>query len=204
LKIGSAILISIIFGALLGFSLSYLILNVQIQNLNSKVSVLEDSVSSLQDNVIIAQNNITNLYLHLGNVEENVNNIQNNITSVENDVVKAQSDIIILNSTLENIETGEWNLIFSEITDSRSDYLALINPEGDKLRIKWSMIGTINSKIEIRLYYQVNATLFYSTGSSGIYGSFAVELSLEHPKDYRLWIISENADWWRVEIFDYI
>ena len=183
MKIGSAILVSIIFGALLGFGVSYLFFNVQIQNLNSTV---------------------TNLTSQLGNVEDNVSYIQNNLTNVENNIAEAQSDIIILNSTLENIETGEWNLIFSEITDSRSDYLAIINPIGDKLRIKWSMIGTINSKIEIRLYYQVNATLFYSTGSSGIYGSFAVELSLEHPKDYSLWIITENVDWWRVEIFDYI
>lgn len=183
MKIGSAILISTILGSLIGFGISYFFFNVQIQNLNLTV---------------------TNLTSQLGYVEDNVSNIQSNLTSVENDVVKAQSDIIILNSTLENIETGEWNLIFSEITDSRTDYLAIINPIGDKLRIKWSMIGTINSKIEVRLYYKVNGTLFYSTGSSGIYGSFAVELSLEHPKDYRLWITSENADWWRVEIFDYI
>jgi hypothetical protein len=228
-KIVSAILVSTLLGAFIGFGLSYLFFNSHIQNLNSNVESLENTIDMIGNSVSSIKNNVTTMKNNISSIENTVTNLQDNLITIHTDIAefgsnlsdvevlvdifqvnlvnvetelgKAQSDITNLNSALEEIETREWHLIFSET--SNFHYFTRIKPKGDNLRIVWSMTGTTNSKIEIKLYFHDNGSLFYSTGSSGIYGSYAVELQLEYPKDYSLWILTENVDWWIIEVFDY-
>jgi prefoldin subunit 5 len=222
LKIGSAIFISTILGALIGFGISYLYFNIQIQifqnqlsvvnnnffDLNSTINIIEEKIYFVQDNLTITKNNlnnarndIQNLNSSMNNYESVVNIFQEDLTSFELNLSDVSSTISDLNSSLENLDVAEWHEI--ESLSGTSDEYHRLQFKGEELKIYWFMVGqTPNSWIEIKIY-DSNGTLWQEAGSSGVYGVFEKEMVLNIPGEYSIWIRVSDVDWWKAEFLEY-
>jgi archaellum component FlaC len=222
LKIGSAILISTILGALIGFGISYIYFNTQIEifqtqlsavndkfnDLNSTINTIDEEIYFVQDNLTITKNNLDNVRNDINNLNSTVNNFestltvfQEDLTNLELNVSEATSAITDLNSSLENLDVAKWFTIES-LTGTSDEYHRL-QFKGEEIKIYWSMVGqSPSSWIEIKIY-DSNGTLWQAAGSSGVYGVFEKEMDLNIPGEYSIWIKVYDINWWKIEFLEY-
>jgi hypothetical protein len=191
------IVVSVVIGAILGFSMSYMMYD-------NRIATLEMSQRELQNMANDLQSDLTETTNSLADTNNSVSEIQSQLQLTKDNVTSLNTFTMALNNSLQNIqddfderidslENQKWHLLNYWEKDARF----VTEPffvQGTQLKIKWWMTGDIlSSRIIIRIYFS-NDTFVNALGSSGYYGSFFCEIPLDESGYYYLDVSLINLD----------
>jgi hypothetical protein len=191
------IVVSIALGAILGFSMSYMMYDNQIATLEMSHRELQNTTNNLQLDLTETTNSLANTNNAVSEIQSQLQLTKGNVTSLNvytmalnNSLQDIQDD---LDERIDSLENQKWHLIVSWEKDARF----VTEPffvQGTQLKIKWWMTGDIlSSRVIIRIYFS-NDTFVNAVGSSGYYGSFFCEIPLDESGYYYLDVSLINLD----------
>jgi len=180
----SLIIISAIFGGILGAGILYMFINPSIKELNSHTLEIEYTLSNLRDNV-----------------NEKMNQLNESIADSLNRPFKYEAKdwhlAYHLSSSLISNETW-WSA-------HKDDTFYL---HGNEVRLRWHFSSINNSRTDpgqlfITLYYG-NGTRYSFRYISSIFSSDSADIDLHEPGLYKVEICDHSTTWgWLVWIYDY-
>ena len=183
-------LISTILGALAGFAMTYVVLQPQIQSLQSSVETTNSNVATLESEVDTLNQDI----------ESELGSLNQNVTT--------------LDLELGEIKNRTWHKAFSLEGGTVGAVGDKFQIRGKWIRIRWYMYGPVyigphepmdltpveTSWIRITIKFS-NGTSYTHRGSSGAFGSYSCDLDIQ-PGEYFL-EIENNGDPYLVVVWDY-
>jgi len=220
-KTVSVIIVSTILGSLIGYNLSYSVLNSKIEDLenqfsnafsemNSSLSTLSSEIDSItltldsvQTELNNTKSNASNMNARVSDMASNIENLNSLINNVRAEISQAEEEIGQLGSSISGIESKTWHLayIFSRSNESKKGDVFTI--KGDAIRISWIFGGQVSSaEIRIGLYFQ-NGTLYMWIGLSGFWSALANDISIKEVGEYYLFVDVYLANYWVVSVWDY-
>ena len=197
------IVISSLIGGAIGFGVSYVILNGQIRGLQQDLTTIATTVGRITD----ATDNMTTTIATV------VDTLASGLTAVSEyatmrvDQLQTQLDklnitIADLNTAINEIGTETWHTVATatagpDLPTEHQQETNIFNIQGNKIQISWNMKGnSANASIHIQIHHS-NGQIYSALASSGYYGTFTNELTIQ-PGDYYLRIITTNVDHWTV------
>ena len=191
------IVVSVVLGAILGFSMSYMMYDNRIAALDMSQRELQNMVNDLQSDLTETTNSLADTNNSVFEIQSQLQLTKDNVTSLNtytmalnNSLQNIQDD---LDERIDSLENQKWNLLnyWESDTHLKSEPFFV---QGTKLKIKWWMTGTLfNSRVIIKLYFS-NDTFVDAVGSSGYYGSFYCEIPLNESGYYYLDVSLINLD----------
>jgi len=191
---------SVVLGAILGFSMSYIMYDNRIASLDISQREIQNIVNNLQSDLTDINISMFEIQSQLQLIKDNVTSLNTFSMAINNSIQNVQNNLY---GRMDSIENQKWHLLgyWESNKDFKTEPFLI---QGTELKIKWWVTGDFfNSRAIIRIFY-ANGTFFNVVGSSGYYGSLYCEIPIDETGNYYLdvWLININQKA-TITLYDY-